>query len=217
MIGRIYIIRNTINSKVYVGKTLKDINIRFREHIHNAYRKDENGDWLYKYKLYNAVRKHGADKFYIELIDEVDIDILSKTEIEYIAYFNSYEEGYNSTLGGDGVSRDYFDTNTGEFIIDMYESGVSTIQIAKYLGCTQKRVSYFLKKKGIQVINTQAIPVVMLDCNGEVLNEFESVEAARKFLGINFNYNIAANNFHYYVKKAIKTGGIAFGYKWKYK
>ena len=32
--GKIYIIKNNINQKVYIGKTSREIKTRYREHVH---------------------------------------------------------------------------------------------------------------------------------------------------------------------------------------
>lgn len=63
----IYKITNSINDKVYIGKTYQDIQIRFKQHIYDSCRR--------KYEqrpLYSAMRKYGTDKFKIELIEETN-------------------------------------------------------------------------------------------------------------------------------------------------
>jgi group I intron endonuclease len=65
LMGYIYIIRNKINDKVYIGKTDLDINKRFKEHI-----KDSRRRRCEKRPLYSAMRKYGCEHFYVELIEE---------------------------------------------------------------------------------------------------------------------------------------------------
>lgn len=50
--GRIYIIRNTINSKVYVGQTKVSIKLRFQNHL-SAARCGKD------YVIGKAIRKYG--------------------------------------------------------------------------------------------------------------------------------------------------------------
>ena len=61
--GRIYIIRNTINNKVYIGQTISSINLRFRNHLSAA---RNGGDYI----IGKAIRKYGESNFYVELLEE---------------------------------------------------------------------------------------------------------------------------------------------------
>ena len=97
--GYIYIIKNTINNKVYIGQTTNTIEYRFKQHLDNV---------EYNYKtshLYNAMRKYGKQNFYVELLEEVPNNLLNDREIYWIAYYNSFNNGYNSTIGGEGNKK----------------------------------------------------------------------------------------------------------------
>lgn len=94
----IYIIRNTINQKVYIGKTNLSLEKRFNEHI-----KDSKKEKYEKRPLYNAMNKYGADKFSIHLIEETNNP--EEREIYWIREYDSYKNGYNATLGGDSRRR----------------------------------------------------------------------------------------------------------------
>ena len=48
------------------------------------------------------MRKYGIDIFSIDIIEEVPIEQLSDKEQYWIQYYNSYNNGYNATIGGDG-------------------------------------------------------------------------------------------------------------------
>ena len=60
--GNIYIIKNTVNSKVYIGQTRYSIQERFKDHIKNSRYFDNH--------LYLAMRKYGTDAFYVEPLEE---------------------------------------------------------------------------------------------------------------------------------------------------
>lgn len=96
ILGRIYIIKNKINNKVYIGQTIRTIGERWAGHRCDCLsgRKDT--------ALYNAMKKYGIDNFYIELIEEdIPYEVLDKKEIEYIKKYNSVSpNGYNISLGG---------------------------------------------------------------------------------------------------------------------
>ena len=95
--GSIYLIRNTLNGKCYIGKTTKDaIRIRIRDHI-GGY-----GSLL----IARAVEKHGKDAFTFEILhDGIINELLDTYEIEAIKRYNTFnrDNGYNLTHGGDGV------------------------------------------------------------------------------------------------------------------
>lgn len=114
MIGYIYIVRNDINDNVYIGKTVQSLNERLRQHINRSNSDDEHG----KSHFHNAIRKYGAEHFYINELykyESDDTDELNKhlyeKEKEFIQKFDSYNNGYNSTLGGEGVGSLYGELN----------------------------------------------------------------------------------------------------------
>lgn len=97
-IGSIYIIKNKINDKVYVGQTTMAVKDRIAAHF-----KPSTAKLRGTYKLYNAINKYGRENFYYEVLEEnIPEDQLDQKEIEYIALYDSYYNGYNSTPGGDG-------------------------------------------------------------------------------------------------------------------
>jgi group I intron endonuclease len=55
--------------------------------------------------LYRSIRKYGADKFKIRVIEECSIDILDQRETYWINEYNSYDNGYNQTDGSGGQYR----------------------------------------------------------------------------------------------------------------
>ena len=64
-ICNIYIIKNLINNKVYVGATNRKIQQRFLQHVSNAskYRKKRN-------KLYLAMQKYGAENYIQKILHQ---------------------------------------------------------------------------------------------------------------------------------------------------
>ena len=94
--GKIYKITNTLDGKIYIGCTVNSLEKRFYEHLYRCYKSD------FKSKLYNAIKKYGEENFIIELIEECDVDVIYSTEKKYIIDCDTYENGLNSTLGGEG-------------------------------------------------------------------------------------------------------------------
>jgi group I intron endonuclease len=98
MLGKIYKITNNINGKIYIGCTIRStIEKRFSEHVYRA------KTCKYKSKLYNSFKKYGINNFTIELIEECEINDIYNKEKHYINVYNTYIDGLNSTLGGEGT------------------------------------------------------------------------------------------------------------------
>ena len=51
--------------------------------------------------IYQAIRKHGLENFDFIILEECLTEQLNEREVYWIAYFNSYKNGYNATEGGD--------------------------------------------------------------------------------------------------------------------
>ena len=110
--GKIYLITNDINSKVYVGQTIQTLNKRFNGHC--CYSKSDRSVNMY---IKRAIHKYGRDKFHIQLIEECPVNILNEREKYWINFYNSYNTGYNLTLGGQ--DSNYFNINKLENTIDI--------------------------------------------------------------------------------------------------
>lgn len=128
MFGRIYIIKNTINIKVYIGFTTMQIKERFKNHLKPSTIKKRGS-----YKIYNAIQKYDKKNFYIELIeDNIPVDKLNEREIYWIAYYDSYKNGYNTTKGGNGKILNKI--SDIELIKERIINGIHITKIAKEIG-----------------------------------------------------------------------------------
>lgn len=94
MKGVIYCYHCIPTGKKYIGKT-KNENKRKQRHRYNAKKGIKNN-------FYNAVRKYGWDNFVYGIINEFDISILNEKELYYINFYDTYKNGYNLTIGGEG-------------------------------------------------------------------------------------------------------------------
>lgn len=103
MKGKIYKITNKVNGKVYVGQTVKSLEERFQKHCWGTTDKDK---YHLNMTIKKAIRKYGKENFTIELIEEVETDKLDEREVYWISFYDSYNKGYNCTLGGqNGATR----------------------------------------------------------------------------------------------------------------
>jgi group I intron endonuclease len=92
----IYKITNTINDKVYVGQTTRDLHERIASHKYCAGNRTNN------LPIYNAMAKYGFDNFTFEEIDNASsIEELNKKEELHIEQLGSlFPNGYNLMSGG---------------------------------------------------------------------------------------------------------------------
>ena len=91
----VYIHKNKINNKVYIGITCQKPNHRWG--TGSGYKK--------QVKFYNAICKYGWDNFeHLILFENLSFEEAKKKEIKMIKKYNSFSKkyGYNSTKGGEG-------------------------------------------------------------------------------------------------------------------
>ena len=100
-IGYIYSITNEINGKSYIGKT-NDLVRRWKEHCYHK----GNTSILEK-----AFTKYGIEHFVFDIVAQIPFDtikelndVLKQLEVYYIALYDTFNKGYNATIGGDGIS-----------------------------------------------------------------------------------------------------------------
>lgn len=92
-------------NKVYIGITIEGIEERKQKHIRESYNPNS---YSYNVHFHRAIRKYGPENFEWTSIEYIKsqtrenlIYCLKQLEIKYIALYDSYRNGYNSTLGGD--------------------------------------------------------------------------------------------------------------------
>lgn len=112
--GIIYKIENMINHKVYIGQTSQERGFKDRycrkgqgiERVYNSYLYEQKHNRYYNIHLFRAIEKYGFDAFVVDEIFDVALTEceLNEKEMFYIKQFDSFYNGYNSTLGGEGMS-----------------------------------------------------------------------------------------------------------------
>lgn len=178
--GYIYLITNKINNKKYVGKTTQSIEKRWEEHISDS--KKERCEIR---PLYRAIRKYGIENFIIKEIEKGSADILSEREQYWIQYYNTYEDGYNATLGGDGsILLDYNE------IIKTYLITHNASEVARVLGCCKDSVYKILKANDIPILSSGEMAkkinskkIAQYDKCGNFIKEYSSSKEAELAMG----------------------------------
>lgn len=99
MIG-IYIIKNEINNKVYIGQSI-NIEKRIKEHFWKAQNKK---DVSYNTAIHQAIRKYGKENFSWKILQECTEEELDSLEKKFIKEYNSLTpNGYNILEGGQKI------------------------------------------------------------------------------------------------------------------
>lgn len=101
MISGIYKITNIINNNAYIGLSI-DVYGRWSSHKQRALKYSTGKE--YDKVLYRAMRKYGIENFTFEVIEECPLEQLAEREKYWIAYFDTYHNGYNQTTGGEVVN-----------------------------------------------------------------------------------------------------------------
>jgi len=100
----IYYIKNLVNKKIYIGKTIQsNPNKRWIRH------KSELKSNIHSNKhLQRSFNKYGINCFEFKIMEEIEnnFELLNEREIYWINFYNANNEqyGYNKTSGGDGGS-----------------------------------------------------------------------------------------------------------------
>ena len=217
--GCIYM-RTTPSGKSYIGQTSFSEEKRWKEHCTVAFRKKSPA---YNYPLSKAIRKYGPDGFTCRILEDniEDLQILLQREIYWISYYNTFKDGLNATIGGQGNGI----RNT-DAINALWDEGYCVRDICillniwpttalKHLNaplkeCQERGPIYKTKNSPKYFGDHQtgrAIPVSCYDVNtGKLIKSFRSFYEAAKFVGVKNSTTIfnAANGRN-------KT---AYGYYW---
>jgi group I intron endonuclease len=122
----IYKIRNTLNSKIYVGQD-----------------KNNNPDYYGSGVLIKkAIKKYGKINFKKDILEECHtIDELNKREIYWIKYYNSTDNeiGYNLALGGLGSNGVILDIKSRRKMSNSHKGKKLTEEHKKNIGIATKK------------------------------------------------------------------------------
>lgn len=213
--GFIYALRNSENTRVYIGQTRRDCKTRFYEHKKYAHRLARES------KLYTAMNEIGTDSFYIEVLEECSDDLLDTLENFYINKYNSVKCGYN-TYYPVSTYRNYVVHDYTDKVIDMYKSGFSFAKIAKGSNISANEVAKIVRKYGIerdksveQKHTFEPKPIVMYSLNFEPQKQFSSIKSAYKWLLENSEYNVTKFGAYAYIDVACSNGNVAYGHRWQ--
>lgn len=206
----IYKITNLINNKIYIGETIRNLNVRWNEHKSEAL----GGRHGYTYHLHNAMRKYGIDNFIIEIIDNCPDEERFIVESKYIQLYDATNpnKGYNAVLEGNG--RTLISTDA---IMEAWNEGLTINDTAKLLGIHKSTVSKRLhanniseeeikQRYGESVRKRCSRPVIQYDLQGNFIKRWPSATSCKEGGYEQGEISSCCN----------QNIRIAYGYLWKY-
>ena len=149
MRGFIYKITNKVNGKSYIGQTIQNVKERFYQHCAT-----KCSQAVLNMVIHKAITKYGKSNFTIEVIEEVESANLNDRERYWIRYYDSYNNGYNSTEGGqDGIKL--FKNLDTESIVREYKSGKSLREIGRLFNVDKQTIKDLLVRNNINLRTTR--------------------------------------------------------------
>ena len=193
--GFVYKITNQVNGKEYIGKTNFSLEKRWSEHQNDAWKERNNHRALYR-----AIRKHGITNFTIQpLFESESPQELEEMEVKFIKEYNTFNDGYNMTIGGDGSTYVLISDKEKEELERMYRSGMTIHEIAKLVGHSAETISTRLKEIGFIVNRSQTLML-------QELNLLKNGQEYYFFTGIHFLEYIIDNELSKGTRSNIGTG-----------
>lgn len=204
MVSGIYMIKNLINEKVYIGKSI-NVPCRLNQHKRELRRNVHHNKYLQR-----SWNKYGENNFVFTEIEVCDESILNQKEMYYISKYKSNisDYGFNLTIGGDG--------SLGLKHTEESKKKISEVQIGKKLTDEhKKRISESHKGKTPKNINMIlernkkiARPIVQIKIEDESISFWDSIQECAR------NTGILATNIVKCLKGIYKTcGNSIFLYK----
>lgn len=231
MIGTIYKLTSPSN-KCYIGQTINLVERKRTLYNPNKYYSG--------HRLDNAIKKYGIENFQYEIIIQIVEsnkeklrEKLDELEKFYIEKYDSYNNGYNMTLGGSG-SNGCFQTEESKRKISEKAKGRKGSMLGRHLTEEQRnKISNFAKTRTgeknpfygkthseeakLKIGKANSIPILQLDLNETIITEFPSAKDAARSLGKPRADSEIIKVCKGYISPSGKRYITALGYKWKYK
>lgn len=188
------------SNKRYIGQTKTTLKERAQK----------NGKGYKNCKAFdNAIKKYGWENFSVEILQEVPLDVLDETEIQYILFYDTInpEKGYNISLDNykylatlNRVTIYSYDKNTGQFL-EKFDSIADAERFFNVYHGTIRRVVNVVTRSAVnrywrtEKFDKIDIPILtqkhykkvyMYDSQtGDFLQEFNSIREAARISGYN--------------------------------
>lgn len=198
------------SGKVYIGQTTREV---YRRRMWFGSGRHTGGNS----KIDRARKKYGPENFiygiliknYYSSIESATED-LNRWETYYIGYYDSYRNGYNCTLGGDG-SRGYKPTvETRVNISKSLKGKKKPVGFGTKVSVNMKGVpkSDSCKRKLSKARKSIAKQILQFTLEGTLIKVWDNIDAVSK------NFNCSRETVAACCRGKRKT---ALGFTWKYK
>jgi group I intron endonuclease len=211
-IGIIYIVRNKVNKKIYIGATLGSLANRWKWHVEKSKLKNTR-----KGSIGEAINEYGKNNFTTRILKRSKyISELSKYERYFIRKYNSMKPvGYNLSTGGIGYG------NLGQRV-EIKGKKFKTIKAAaKYYGVNPGTFSTRLSSgrtleqaAGVEKYDKVPKNHIKVKINGK---KFDNVRAAAKFFGLHDHTVRTRIGRGWSIERALKTKEIDLSKKIKFR
>lgn len=134
--------------------------------------------------IHRAIKKYGKSNFTVEVIEEIDSANLNDRERYWIKYYNSYNNGYNSTKGGQDGCKPFKDLDV-ESIIKEYNTGKSLRTLGTIFKVDKQTIKDLLIRHNVELRTTRTYKLSQKD-RDKVLEDFAS-GLSRKEIMIKWN------------------------------
>lgn len=186
--GTIYIVKNNINDKVYIGQTIQQVKKRWHQHLKDARKGKTN------MLIHRAMNKYGIEHFHYEVLEEnISIDDINEKELYYIKEYDSINKGYNMCPGGQKWRRKPINENVDiDEVINLYNQGLSTREISSIVDANDKYILNLLHRNNIEVRDKKcSLPdkTVVIDDKENKLREFREQGLSKYEIARRFNVN----------------------------
>lgn len=169
----IYKFQNKITQQVYIGQSV-NLEARYKSHW-REYSLGTN-------KFYQAIQEFGWDNFTYEILEYCAKDELNVKERYWISYYNSYQNGYNSTPGGSNK-----ESINAEAIYTLYDEEYTAQQIADELNIGLSTVySYLINHPTYCQKTKKDHNLFQYDLNGNFIQAWNTHRDAGIALGFNY-------------------------------
>lgn len=131
----IYKVTNKINNNSYIGQTAHSISRRKSQHTWDVLKDRDN---MYFHK---ALRKYGKENFDWSVIYECNNkQELNIMEVYFIGYYDTHKNGYNLTIGGEGISGYKLTKKMRQRISDTNKGRIRSEETKKKISIAKKNV-----------------------------------------------------------------------------
>lgn len=185
----IYIIKNDINTKIYIGQS-KNVEERFKGHCKSSSSQHHNS------LIDRAINKYGKEHFWFEILEK-DVEDYDEREKYWIKYYNSkHPIGYNLADGGESPPVYYGEKHPNAKISDNKVKQLKFDLAKTTLPLSELATKYNISKKQVLRINQgvsrssihETYPIRQQpNCNGKLTPE--QVDEIIELLQFTYRFN----------------------------